>query len=114
MQTHPMKLVTVVAESDVEHRLTEELLALGAAGFTVVEGRGAGTRHLRPSDLPGSNVRIETVVPAAVAERILDRLSEHWFADYSLVAYVSDVAVVRTRKYERQHEGAPAAGARRG
>jgi nitrogen regulatory protein PII len=107
-----MKLVTVVAESAVEHRLTEELLALGAAGFTVVEGRGAGTRHARPSDLPGSNVRIETVVPEAVAERILDRLCEHWFADYSLVAYVSDVAVVRTRKYEAQ-QLPPAPGAAR-
>jgi nitrogen regulatory protein PII len=105
-----MKLVTVVAEAAVEHRLTEELLALGAAGFTVVEGRGAGTRHARPSDLPGSNVRIETVVPEAVAERILDRLSEHWFADFSLIAYVSDVAVVRTRKYDAQRP-APSAGA---
>ena len=109
LQTHPMKLVTVVTESAVEHRLTEELLALGATGFSVVEGRGEGTRHLRASDIPGANVRVETVVPAAVAERILARLAEHWFADYSLIAYVTDVQVVRTRKYEAL---APAAAGR--
>ena len=113
--THPMKLVTVIAESVVEHRLTDELLALGATGFSVVEGHGEGSRHLRASDIPGSNVRIETVVPAAVAERILERLSEHWFADFSIIAYVADVAVVRTRKYETQQPttASPTPGAAR-
>ena len=108
MITHPMKLVTIVAEAVVEHRLTDELLALGAAGFTVVDGHGGGTRHQRASDIPGANVRVETVVPEAVADRILQRLSEHWFADFSIIAYVSDVAVVRTRKYEAQREGSRA------
>jgi hypothetical protein len=109
-----MTLVTIVAELAIEHRLTEEVLALGATGFTVVEGRGEGTRHLRASEVPGANVRIETLVPAAVADRILARLSEHWFADYSIAAYVTDVRVVRTRKYEAllpatPHPGAPRA-----
>ena len=113
MHTHPMKLVTIVAESAIEHRLTEEVLALGAAGFTVLEGRGEGTRHLRASDIPGANVRIETVVPPAVAERILDRLQDHWFADYSVIAYVADVAVVRTRKYEVLRPAGRAAGGSR-
>ena len=100
MPAHPMKLVTVVAEPAIEHRLTDELLALGATGFTVVEGRGEGTRHLRAGELPGANVRIETVVPPAVADRILARLAERWFADYSMAAYVSDVMVVRSAKYD--------------
>jgi hypothetical protein len=108
-----MTLVTIVAELAIEHRLTEEVLALGATGFTVVEGRGEGTRHLRASEFPGANVRIETVVTAPVADRILGRLSEHWFADYSIIAYVTDVRVVRTRKYEALLPGAAAHGGAR-
>jgi nitrogen regulatory protein P-II 2 len=95
-----MKLVTVIAEPSVEHRLTAELLALGATGFTVVDGRGEGSRHLGGAEFPGSVVRVETLVPPAVADAILARLAEHWFADHSIVTYVSDVAVVRTRKYD--------------
>ncbi len=100
MPTHPMKLVTVIAEPAVEHRLTGELLALGATGFTVVEGRGEGSRHRHAAEFPGAVVRVEAVVPPAVADAVLARLAEHWFEDYSVIAYVSDVAVVRTRKYE--------------
>jgi hypothetical protein len=100
MHTHPLKLVTIIAESAIEHRLTVEVLALGATGFSVVEGRGEGSRHLRASEFPGANVRIETVVRPEVADRILGRLTEHYFADYSIIAYVTDVAVVRTRKYD--------------
>ena len=106
MPLHPMKLITVIAESTIEHRITEDLLALGAAGFSVVEGRGEGTRHLHAGELPGANVRIETVTPAHVADRILGHLAERYFHDYSIIAYVTDVAVLRSDKYvaaQRSH-----------
>jgi nitrogen regulatory protein P-II 2 len=96
---HPMTLVTIVAESTIEHRLTTDLRALGANGFTVVEGRGEGTRHLHASELPGDNVRIETVVPRQTAERILAHLAERYFHDYSIIAYLTEVAVLRSEKY---------------
>jgi hypothetical protein len=78
----------------------------GAAGFSVVEGRGEGTRHLHAGELPGANVRIETVTPAHVADRILGHLAERYFHDYSIIAYVTDVAVLRSDKYvaaQRSH-----------
>ncbi len=101
MRMHPIQLVTIIAEPSLEGRLTAELRALGATGYTVLEGRGAGTRGgSRGIDLPGANVRIETLVPPAVAERIVEHLAQHYFADYSLAAYVTDVAVVRTAKYD--------------
>ena len=98
--THPMKLVTIVAEAVLEHRLAQDLLALGAAGYTVVEARGQGTRHLHAGELPGENVRLEAVVPPAVAERIVRHLAERYFPDYSIIAYLADVAVVRSAKYD--------------
>jgi nitrogen regulatory protein P-II 2 len=110
---HPMTLVTIVAESTIEHRLTTDLRALGANGFTVVEGRGEGTRHLHASELPGDNVRVETVVPRETAERILAHLADRYFHDYSIIAYLTDVAVLRSEKYAAGQRAHPRPGAAR-
>jgi nitrogen regulatory protein P-II 2 len=99
MQTHALKLVTIIAEPVLEPRLTQELRALGASGFTVVEGRGEGSRGIHAAEIPGINVRIETVVPPEVAERIVDHLTATYFTDYEVIAYLSDVHVVRGDKY---------------
>jgi hypothetical protein len=94
-----LKLVTIVAEPVLEPRLLKELRSLGARGWTIVEGRGEGSLGRRTGDIPGVNVRIETVVSPVVAERIVARLAESYFADYAVVAWVEDVGVVRGEKY---------------
>ena len=99
MHTHPMKLVTIIAEPVLEPRLAHDLKALGATGFSVVDGRGEGSRGLHATTIPGDNVRLETIVPAAVADRIVAHLTQHYFTDYAVVAYTTDVAVVRSEKY---------------
>lgn len=109
--THPCTLVTVVAEPAVEHRLTADLLALGATGYTVVEARGRGARgHAR--EFPGDNVRVEVVVPTPVAARVLAHLAAHYFADYAVIAYATDVAVVRSDKYDAAHAAPAGPGGR--
>ncbi len=99
MLTHPFKLVTIIAEPVLEPRITQELRRLGATGFTVVEGRGAGSRALHAAEIPGINIRIETIVPPDVAETIVQYIAKTYFADYEVIAYLSDVAVVRGDKY---------------
>jgi nitrogen regulatory protein P-II 2 len=99
MHTVPLKMVVIVAEPVLESRLVQELRTLGARGFSVVEGRGEGTRHAHATDLPGSNVRIESIVTDAVADRIMEYMSSHYFQHYSFIAYVLDVAVARGEKY---------------
>jgi nitrogen regulatory protein P-II 2 len=99
MLTHPLKLVTIIAEPVLEPRITQELRHLGASGFTVVEGRGEGSRGLHAAEIPGNNVRIETVVPPDVADRIVTHLASTYFTSYEVIAYLSDVAVVRGEKY---------------
>lgn len=106
MHTYPLKLVTIVAEPVLESRLTHELRALGASGWTVVEGRGEGSRGLHATTPPGIIVRIDSVVPADVADRIVEHLATTYFAAYGLIAYVSDVAVVRGEKYVPATAGA--------
>lgn len=99
MQTQILKLVTIVAEPVLEHRLTSELRALGATGFTVVEGRGEGSRGLHAAEIPGTIIRIETLVAAPVASAIVDYVSRAYFTDYGVIAFVADVAVIRGGKY---------------
>jgi nitrogen regulatory protein P-II 2 len=100
MQTQSFKLVTIIAEPVLEHRITAELRALGASGFTVVEGRGSGSRGLHAAEIPGTNVRIETLVTASVADAIITHVSQHYFTDYGVIAFIADVAVIRGGKYD--------------
>jgi nitrogen regulatory protein P-II 2 len=99
MSSTPLKMVVIVAEPVLESRLVTEIRELGAKGFSIVEGRGEGSRHAHATDLPGSNVRIETIVSDDVADRIMQHVSEHYFANYSFIAYVTDVVVARGAKY---------------
>lgn len=99
MNTTPMKMVVIVAEPVLEHRITMELRQLGARGFSVIEGRGEGTRAAHAADVPGENVQIESIVTPEVADRIMDYVAQHYFEHYSVIAFVMDVAVARTAKY---------------
>jgi nitrogen regulatory protein P-II 2 len=49
--------------------------------------------------VPGQGIRIETVVSAAVADRVLAHVAKHYFPSYAVIAYLSTVEVVRGEKY---------------
>ena len=99
VKLHPLKLVTIVVEAVLDTRLRQDLLRLGAKGYTCTKADGEGSRGMRTDDLAGKNLRFETVVSDAVAERILTHLAEQYFPNYAVVAYVQDVSVVRGDKY---------------
>jgi nitrogen regulatory protein P-II 2 len=94
-----LKLVTVIAEAIVSDRLIREIQQLGAKGYTATEVTGQGSRGVRASEWEGKNVKIETLVSEEVAQKILALLSEHYFPNFAVVAYVHDVTVVRGDKY---------------
>jgi nitrogen regulatory protein PII len=99
MPTVMLRKVTIVAEALLEDRMLRELRALGARGFTIGEVRGEGSRGIRAVDWEGRNVRIETIVAPAVADRILEHVAANYFEDYAVIAWVDDVGVVRGDKY---------------
>ena len=68
-------------------------------GHTVTDSRGAGSRGMRASDPPGGGVRIEAVVSAEVADRILHHVVEQYFPNYAAIAFLTTVEVVRGEKY---------------
>lgn len=98
MRTVPLKLVSIVAEAVLEERLVREMKGLGARGYTLTEVRGEGSRGVRASEWEGRNIKLETLVSAEVAERILEHVAEHYFAHYAVVVYVESVEVVRGDK----------------
>lgn len=99
MQTMPLVCVTVVAEAVLEQRLLRDVQATGARGWTVSEARGQGTRSVRASEWEGANVRLETLVTPDVAQRLLAVLARDYFPHFAVVAWTSEVHVIRGEKY---------------
>ncbi|MGC1480900.1 MAG: hypothetical protein WA771_10375 [Chthoniobacterales bacterium] len=99
MQTTKLKLVTIVADRLWLDALTEELLTLGATGYTLSDAHGQGARGLRPLDWEGSNVRIEIIASPEVAGKIIDHMASQYFDRHGFIAFLQDVEVVRGDKY---------------
>ena len=93
------KLVTIVIETSLAHRLEDDLIECGAKGFTSSLAHGAGPKNQRSSDIEGGNVRIETVVSDLVLEAILEKLKSNYFPHYAISCWVSEVEVVRDERY---------------
>jgi hypothetical protein len=91
--------MVIVAESVLEQGLLRDLTACGALGWTVTASRGHGPRNRRVSELEGGNIRVETLVSAAVAQRIWDVLEERYFASYAIAAWQHEVVVARSERY---------------
>lgn len=101
MNTIPLKKVTVIAEALLEPELIAHLRELGATGYTIVDARGEGSRGVRASEWEGGNVKVEVLVDAATADRILTQVAGEYFEHYAVIAWVTDVQVVRGEKYVR-------------
>ncbi|MGO9838634.1 MAG: P-II family nitrogen regulator [Polyangiaceae bacterium] len=94
VETAKVKLVTVIASSELLDRLTEALRALGAAGYTTASVNGRGLHGTRKRSLFDSgNVRLETIALPLVAEKILEHVAMH-YPGFEIVAFAQDVEAV--------------------
>ncbi len=94
------KLVTIVTETVLEGSICSVLSKLGATGYTITNARGSGSRGVRDAGWESSgNVRIEVICNDEVAERIETHLRDHYYEDYAMVLYTSDVKVLRPEKF---------------
>lgn len=99
MNTHTRTLLTIVSESLLKERLIHEIREAGAKGFTISEVAGEGSRQRRVSEILGENIKIEVVTKQEIADRILAVLQTQFFPSYAVIAYLSEVQVVREEKY---------------
>jgi len=100
MNLHTMKRVTIICESILEDRVLELLQETGARGHTAFPVRGGGHQGERYADITETaNVQIDVILKPAIAETLLQRLQSELFAAYAMVAYESDVRVLRPDKF---------------
>ncbi len=100
MKTHPMKSVTIIGEALAREPLTRLLETAGAHGYTLFTVEGSGAQGRRVADIREfANIQVEVIVPPAVAEELLTALERDFFPRYAMVAYETDVRVVRRDKF---------------
>lgn len=99
MHTVDLKLVTVITERLLKDRVLADLRKSGAKGFTISNATGEGSRGVRASEWEGQNLRIESVVSAEVADKIVEAIADDFFENYAVIVYLHDVQVVRGDKY---------------
>lgn len=100
-----LKKVTIIAESLLKEGILEILRAEGSTGFTITACEGEGSKGIHASDFEGRNIQLDTIVPMDVGQRILTKVSEKYMKNYPLIAYMSDVEVVREEKFVRDSSG---------
>lgn len=92
--------LTVVSERLLKDDLIEVMKKEGAKGFSITDSIGEGSRGVHASDWEGRNVKIESIVQEATAKRILEKIADHYFEDYAVIAYTYPVSVVREEKFK--------------
>lgn len=102
MKTHAMKLVTIIGEALAGEPVKKLLAEVGANGYTLFTVEGAGDQGVRPGDIQEfANIQIEVIVQPPIAEILLARLEQDFFPRYAMIAYETDIRVVRREKFAR-------------
>ena len=92
MAAQSMTLLTIFTEAVLEDTLVDEIMALGAKGYSISEARGRGSHGLRSGKwTAGGNIRIEVVGDAQLCARIVERLLAGYERDYGLLMFTSQV-----------------------
>ena len=95
-----MKLVTIVCESYAKEAVRKLLREVGALGCTHFEVEGDGSQGERPADIREfANIQIEVILPPERAGALLERLQKELFSRYAMIAYETDVRVLRADKF---------------
>lgn len=100
MNTHSMKLVTIISEALAREPIKRLLREVGAHGYTLFPVEGDGSQGRRAADIQEfANIQIEVIIPPAVAGKLLDRLEKEFFPKFAMVAYETNVRVLRREKF---------------
>jgi len=91
--------LTIITETLLSDRIVELIKKHGATGYTLTRVEGEGSRGDHTSDWEGRNTKIEILVAAETADMILTDLNAKYFEDFSVVAWLSEVQVLRGEKF---------------
>jgi len=84
----------------LEREIVASLQKLGVSGHTITDARGKGHRGIRTAVWEhGANIRIEIVCDEAHAQAIAAHMKEHYYDNYAMIMFTSDVEVLRPDKF---------------
>ena len=100
MSTHPVKLVTIICEALARGPLKRLLDGSGANGYTLFTVEGDGHQGRRTAGIQEfANIQVEVIVQPSVATQLLSRLEREFFPKFAMVAYETDIRVLRREKF---------------
>lgn len=100
MKLHAMKLVTIICEALARSTVTELLHEIGAHGYTLFPVEGVGAQGSRVADIEEfANIQIEVLLPPERALELLSRLEQDFFSRFAMIAYSTDIEVIRSHKF---------------
>ncbi|MBM3340849.1 MAG: transcriptional regulator [Betaproteobacteria bacterium] len=100
MDTYPMKLVTIICEALAREPVKRLLAEVGAHGHTLFTVEGEGAHGSRTAEIQEfANIQVEVIVQPDVAEKLLLRLQKDFFPRFAMMAYESDIRVLRREKF---------------
>jgi hypothetical protein len=100
LHTERRTLLTLFSEAAVEPLLVRDMDRLGIGGYTISDARGKGSRGVRDAAWDEArNIRVEVICARAQAETLLAHLQARYFANYAMVATLSEVEVLRPGKF---------------
>ena len=101
LPTEKRTLLTIITEAVVEPTLLRDLDRLGVLGYTISDARGKGSRGgVRDAAWDeAANVRVVVICPRAMAEDVLRHLQARYYANYSMVTFLTEIEVLRPDKF---------------
>jgi len=95
-----MKLLTIVCEALARTTVTSLLHEVGAHGYTLFAVEGVGAQGSRVADIEEfANIQIEVLLKPEPALQLLARLEQEFFPRFAMIAYSTDVEVIRSTKF---------------
>ncbi len=106
MTLHHAEKAVVITEKIIAKGICEIIEACGSTGYTIVAAGGKGSRNVRSTSDRASvvedfaNVKIEVIVnDKAMAEDIVNQITEKYFENYSGITYLENVEILRPGKF---------------
>jgi nitrogen regulatory protein P-II 2 len=94
------KLITVICEALAREPLAELLHSMGVSGFTWFEVQGEGHQGVRFAEMEEfANIQLEVILSPARSQQLLEILQKDFFPKYAMIAYESDVRILRANKF---------------
>ncbi len=94
MKTQPFVLLTIFTEAALESTIAEDVMRLGARGYTITDSRGCGSHGVRSGAWgEGNNIRIEVIGNEDMIGKIIVHLRDSYDQNYGLLMVTGRVEV---------------------